>query len=125
MTRSNKLRTALVALAISATGVTGLAGVASAAGSVDTKVTIKNPNSQGDFYGKVKSSSPTCVEDRKVTVFKQLGATQAPKSDQKIATDNADANGKWSVGNTGYKSGKFYAKAGKVTGCKAATSKTI
>ena len=123
MTRSNKIRTALVALAVSATGLTGLAGTASAADA--TQVTIKNPNSQGDFYGKVKSANPDCVYGRKVTVFKQLGATPDRSVDQKIATDNADAAGNWSVGNTGYKSGKFYAKAAKTPECKAATSKTI
>jgi hypothetical protein len=123
MTRSTKIRTALVALAVSATGLTGLAGVASAADA--TQVTIKNPNSQGDFFGKVKSANPDCVDGRKVTVFKQLGATQNPRGDQKIASDTAGTSGEWSVGNTGYKSGKFYAKAAKTAECKAATSKTI
>ena len=123
MTRSNKLRTALVALAVSATGLTGLAGVASAADA--TKVTIKNPNSQGDFYGKVKSANPDCLDGRKVTVFKQLGATPNRAADQKIASDTADAAGNWSVGNTGQKSGNFYAKAAKTPECKAAISKTI
>ena len=123
MTRSTKLRTGLAALAATAVAMTGGAGIASAADA--TKVTIKNPNSQGDFYGKVKSANPDCVDGRKVTVFKQLGATPNRSVDQKIATDNADAAGNWSVGNTGQKSGKFYAKAAKTPECKAATSATI
>ena len=75
------------------------------------------------------SDASHCENDRKVTVFKQLGSVQDPKSDQKIGSDTADLNGNkaiWSIGNSGYKSGDFYAKAAKVPGyCKATTSKTI
>jgi hypothetical protein len=124
MTRSNKIRAALAAaLAIS---VTAIPGMASAAGA-ETKVTIKGEN--GDFYGNVKSSDPDCVSERKVVVYKQLGSEQDHKSDQKIASDITEATtsnkAQWSVGNTGYKDGKFYARAAKVPGCKAATSQTI
>ena len=31
----------------------------------------------------------------------------------------------WSIGNSGYKHGEFYAKVGKTDFCKGATSKTI
>lgn len=31
----------------------------------------------------------------------------------------------WSTGNTGSHSGKYYARAGKVSGCKAGTSETV
>lgn len=52
-----------------------------------------------------------------------------PHVDQKIGTDIAEPNGPdamWSIGNSGFKTGKFYAKAAKVPGyCKAATSATI
>jgi hypothetical protein len=122
MKRTNKIRIALAALAATAVAVTGTAGAASLS---STQVTIKNPGGQGDFYGKVKSSNPDCVSGRKVVVFKQLGATQDRSVDQKIASDTADAAGNWSVGNTGQKSGHFYAKAAKTSECKAATSPTI
>ncbi len=124
MNRKNRIGIALATLAVSLTAVTGVAG---AAGS-DTKVSIKGQN--GDYYGYVKSSDPAdCAEGRTVTVFKQLGSAQDPKSDQKIGSDTASINGTkymWSIGNSGYKTGDFYAKAAKVPGfCKAATSKTI
>ena len=121
--RKTRFGIALTALAVS---VTAFAGVATA-GSKDT-VSIMGDN--GDYYGYVHSSDPThCENDRKVKVFKQLGSVQDPKVDQKIGTDTAEPNGPdamWSIGNSGYKTGKFYAKAAKVPGyCKAATSPTI
>jgi hypothetical protein len=84
----------------------------------------------GDYYGYVHSSDAShCESNRKVTVFKQLGSTQDPHVDQKIGSDIAQPNGPdgmWSIGNSGYKTGMFYAKAAKVPGfCKAATSPTI
>jgi len=126
MFNSTKVRTALAALAISVTAFGGVAS-AQAGGKAGTKVSIKGDN--GDYYGYVKSSdSGHCADGRKVKVFKQLGSVQDPKHDLKIGTDTAQANGPkymWSIGNSGYKSGKFYAKAGKTDYCKGATSKTI
>lgn len=124
MFRKTRIALALTALAVA---LTALTGIASAAGA-DTKVSIKGEN--GDYYGYVKSSAPAdCADERKVTVFKQLGSVQDPRADQKIGSDTAELNGTkamWSIGNSGYKTGKFYAKAAKVPGvCKAATSKTI
>ena len=93
----------------------------------DTKVSIKGQN--GDYYGYVKSSDAgNCANDRKVKVFKQTGNDQDPKHDLKIGTDTAEPNGEkymWSIGNSGYKHGEFYAKVGKTSLCKGATSKTI
>ncbi len=126
MFKSTKVRTALAALAISVTAFSG-AAAAQAAGKADTEVKIKGSN--GDYYGYVKSSdSDNCANGRKVTVFKQLGSSQDPKNDQKIGSDIAQANGTkymWSIGNSGYKDGSFYAKAAKTDLCKSATSKTI
>ena len=119
-----KTRIALAAVAVSLTAITGVANAAGA----DTKVSIKGEN--GDYYGYVKSSdADNCANERKVTVFKQLGSVQDPRNDQKIGSDTASPNGTkymWSIGNSGFKNGEFYAKAAKVPGlCKAATSKTI
>ena len=121
--RKTRFGIALTALAVS---VTAFAGVATGA----SKSTVSIMGDNGDYYGYVHSSDPThCESDRKVKVFKQLGSVQDPKTDQKIGTDTAEANGPdamWSIGNSGYKTGKFYAKAAKVPGyCKAATSPTI
>lgn len=123
MTRSSKFRTALATAAIA---VTAFAGAAEA--SSQSTVSIMGQN--GDYYGYVHSSDSTnCEANRKVVVYKQLGATQSPKTDQKIGSDIAQPNGPdamWSIGNSGYKSGKFYAKAAKVPGfCKVALSPTI
>jgi hypothetical protein len=123
MFRKTRIATAVTALAVSVAAFTGVA----AAGS---KTTVSIMGDNGDYYGYVHSSDPThCENDRKVKVFKQLGSVQDPKVDQKIGTDIAQPNGPdamWSIGNSGYKSGSFYAKAAKVPGyCKAATSPTI
>ena len=126
MFNSTKVRTALVALAVSVTALGGVAS-AQAGGKADTKVNIKGDN--GDYYGYVKSSDAgNCASGRKVKVFKQLGSVQDPKSDLKIGTDTAEPNGDkymWSIGNSGYKHGHFYAKVGKTSVCKGDTSKTI
>ena len=122
--RKTRIGIALTTLAVSATA---FAGVAAASGA-QTTVSITGDN--GDYYGYVHSSDAgNCESNRKVKVFKQLGSIQNPKTDLKIGTDIAEPNGPdamWSIGNSGYKHGKFYAKAAKVPGyCKAATSPTI
>jgi hypothetical protein len=126
MFNSTKVRTAIAALAISITAFGGVAS-AQAGGKADTKVSIKGDN--GDYYGYVKSSDAgNCANDRKVKVFKQTGNDQDPKHDLKIGTDTTEPNGEkymWSIGNSGYKHGEFYAKVGKTSLCKGATSKTI
>ena len=114
------------ALATAAVAVTAFAGAADA--SSQSTVSILGTN--GDYYGYVHSSDAShCENNRKVVVYKQLGSAQSPKTDQKIGTDTAEPNGPdamWSIGNSGFKTGKFYAKAAKVPSfCKATTSKTI
>jgi hypothetical protein len=123
MFRKTRIATAIAALALSAAALPGTAGAA----ATDTGSITGN---NGDYYGYVHSSDPThCENNRKVVVYKQLGTAQSPKTDQKIGTDTAQPNGPdamWSIGNSGYKTGKFYAKAAKVPGyCKATTSPTI
>jgi len=132
---STKVRTALVALAVMVTAFTAVASAEAghrgpggkAATKAETKVNIKGDN--GDYYGYVKSSDAgNCANGRKVKVFKQLGSVQDPKSDLKIGTDTAEPNGDrymWSIGNSGYKHGHFYAKVGKTSVCRGDTSKTI
>ncbi len=123
MTRKNKIT---AALATAAVALTAFAGAAEASTSSTVSITGTN----GDYYGYVHSSDSThCENNRKVVVYKQLGSTQSPKTDQKIGTDIAEPNGPdamWSIGNSGFKHGSFYAKAAKVPGfCKAVTSPTI
>lgn len=126
MFNSTRIRTALLALAVSVTAFAAVAS-AQAAGKAETKVNIKGEG--GDYYGYVKSSDEdNCADQRKVKVFKQLGPTQDPKHDLKIGTDYAQPNGDkymWSIGNSGYKHGSFYAKVKKSSECDAALSKVI
>jgi hypothetical protein len=103
-----------------------LASMAGARAAADTGVTIKGPN--GDFHGKVLSPRARCTGDRKVVVYKQKGKKQEPTTDKKIGSDISERHGDhgdWSIGNSGFKKGKFYAKAKKSPGCATGYSKTI
>jgi hypothetical protein len=119
----------IAAVAIAAAAGLIVSGAASAGGGkAETKVTIKAPG--GDVYGYVKSSKPNkCANDRKVKVFRQKGGDQGGGDDIKIGSDRAAPNGDrymWSIGQPGNTSGKkLYARAGKIPGCKADSSRTI
>ena len=119
-----KLSAGLVAAVMCA--ALALAGTAIARAPADTGVTIRGP--EGDFHGKVLSERASCQYGRKVVVYKQLGHKQKPKTDEKIASDISEKQGKkgvWDVGNTGFKKGKFYAKAKRSPGCATGYSETI
>lgn len=63
-----------------------------------------------------------------MSVFRQAGDTQDPRNDERIASDTSEQQGTvgtWSVGNTGERDGKFYAKVAKAPGCKGARSRTL
>jgi len=66
-------------------------GVSQAAASTPSDVTIKGTG--GDYYGKVKSADADCLSDRTVNVYKQLGSSPSPKTDQKIGSDTTESNG--------------------------------
>ncbi|MGZ8606266.1 MAG: hypothetical protein ACXWXQ_04375 [Actinomycetota bacterium] len=103
-----------------------LAGAAGAGGAVATKIPSRGP--QGDFAGRILSASDSCLAERRVSVYQQVGDDQDPRADDRIASDTSDQNGnhgEWSVGNTGFRDGKFYAKVAKAPGCKGDRSKTI
>lgn len=116
-----------IVLVMAVCGASWIAGPANAGTRVATTVTIKTAN--GDFWGRVDSPRPKlCARNRKIVVFKQLGAVQDPSVDQKIASDIASLSGdryEWNTGNTGAMNGKYYARAGRTTYCKAATSETV
>jgi hypothetical protein len=115
-----------VAVVLAVAGSMWFAGVASGRALIDTTVTIKTQN--GDFWGTVKSPRPKlCARNRKVVLFKQLGAEQAPATDKKIASDIASLNGsryEWNTGNT-HIYGRYYARVGRSGSCKADTSETV
>jgi hypothetical protein len=119
-----KIFATVVALAVC--GLVAMAGIAGARALAPTSVTIKGDN--GDYFGKVKSDKGKCLGDRKVTVYKQKGAHQHPKTDEKIGSDTSERvgdHGEWSIGNSGFKHGKFYARVSKTDICAADKSKTI
>lgn len=112
-----KTRITILAL----TGAIAMTGVAEA-GSKD-KLTIKGPN--GDFQGTIKAKKKKCMKNREVHVF--MLTDEGP---QEIGSDTSELNsqktrGLWSIGNSGYKNGKFYATADAKGSCTALKSKTI
>jgi hypothetical protein len=117
--------TVITALIVGAVSVAGTV-TAGAGQKADTRVTIKAEGT--DLSGVVKSPRPKkCAKDRKVTVFRQQGASQNPKVDDKIASDTASLSGdryEWSTGNTGM-TGRFYARVAPNQSCKKDTSRTI
>ncbi|HKP89559.1 MAG TPA: hypothetical protein VJT75_06240 [Thermoleophilaceae bacterium] len=115
-------------LLIAASVTAALAAVAYAATTpASTTVTIKGKN--GDFHGTVDSPKLNrCAKNRTVKVFKQKGAEQHPSSDTQIGSDKSELQGDhgvWSTGNSGFKSGRFYARAPKREGCRGDSSPTI
>jgi hypothetical protein len=114
-----------VAATLTACAFAGLAG-AHTFSAAKTKVTIKGPN--GDFQGKLFSVRKKCLANRKVTVFKQTGSTQNRSVDMRIGSDTSErhgTHGEWSIGNSGFKHGKFYAHAKRSSGCRGGSSPTI
>ena len=114
---STKSRIATLAL----TAALGATGVAQA--STHDKLTIKGPN--GDFQGTIKAKKRSCEKNRTVRVY--MVTDQGP---QEIGSDTSELNsdgtrGLWSIGNSGYKNGQFFAKTGAKGSCKALRSKTI
>jgi hypothetical protein len=119
-----KLKTLIATVAVA---VTGAFATAAAAPLADTTVTIKGQD--GDYHGYVKSADQNhCEGGRKVSVFKMLGTSPAPKIDQKIGSDSAEPNGPdamWSIGNSGYKHGDFYARVRGTDYCQGDLSPVI
>lgn len=114
----------VVALAVAAGSTPGTAA-STAARAASTTVTIK---AQGvDLSGLVKSPRRSCVDGRKVVVFKQVG-TRGGGDDVRFASDTAQAMSggfaEWSTGNTGTP-GRFYAKVNRTAHCLGDTSPTI
>jgi len=113
----------LAAVALIAFAAAAMTGFAHGAGAAKTKVTV---NGSSEIYGYVKSSKKKCKNNRKVTVFRQIGA-RGGGDDLRIASDSASKQGdryRWSIGNPGLQGKRIYARAGKIPGCKAGASAT-
>jgi hypothetical protein len=118
------MRTKLIVLLAGLVVVSALAfsGVAAAGGS-RTRVTIQGPN--GDFEGKLFNSDSSCLGGRTVRVFMQANPGDPF---ERIASDTSEQQGTrgvWSVGNTGFRDGMFYAKAARTTSCRGGRSPVI
>ena len=114
-------------VALAAVAALALTGSAQASGLAGATVTISGQN--GDYSGTVTSPRlHRCADQRTVTVYKQKGARQNPRVDAMIGSDTAELRGRhavWSIGNSGFRSGKFYARASTAPGCATAASRTI
>jgi hypothetical protein len=125
--RTNKILLVLAGLSLCAALV--VPSLAGAAGRAATTVKIRGSN--GDFHGRITSTRKGCLGGRVVKVFKQKGDHQNPKRDKVIGKDTSEKAqrnqlvGIWSVGNTGFKTGDFYAKVRRTDFCKVAYSDTI
>jgi hypothetical protein len=113
----SKTRITILAL----TGALAMTGVAEA--QSHPQLTIKGPN--GDFQGQIKNTTKKCMKNRTVHVF-----MKTDQGDQEIGSDTSELNssktrGLWSIGNSGYKNGKFYARADGKGQCSPLKSKTI
>lgn len=120
-----KARAVFLSVALVAGSLALMIGGAGAAGRAQTTITIEGQD--GDFRGEIRSVRE-CRGGRTVKVFKQVGPQQSPRDDRLIASDTSERQGKvgvWSVGNTGYRSGRFYAKVTRTATCRAAFSPTI
>lgn len=123
---NRKLFSAMTAIAVCG-AVVAFTGSAGARAPAKTTVTIRAES--GGFFGYVYSPKPhKCANNRLVKLYRQKGSKQSPSTDVRINSDIAQANGDrymWSTGNTGFSPGKFYARAGKISGCQADSSKSI
>jgi hypothetical protein len=118
-----RIRSVIALGACCAFATSGIA--AAAGGKADTGVTIKGPD---NVHGKVLSERASCQYNRTVIVFKQKGNKQVPKNDKQMAKTTSERQGNqgaWDLGNPGFPSGNYYAKAKGTSSCAAGFSKTV
>jgi hypothetical protein len=106
-----------------------LTAPATAGHRAKTRVTFNADDAEnGDFHGKVISRRlHRCADNRKIKVYKQLGADPKPSNDDLVGTDISELSGDhgvWSLGQPGL-SGRFYAKAKRTEFCKPDLSPTV
>jgi hypothetical protein len=115
----------LVAALAAALAVAGPA----AAKKKPAKTTVTITAVSDGFFGFVKSPKPgRCANNRTVTLYKQLGQGQHPATDLKYMTEVAELQGtryRWDTGNSGNVTGRFYARAGRVAGCRPDNSPSV
>jgi hypothetical protein len=127
MVGAMSMRLLLTALVVAVASVAlAAAGPAGARAPAKTTVTIKGQN--GAFSGKVFSPRKSCRGNRKVIVHRLRGNGFDPANDPRVGSDTSKRvgnHGEWSLGNTGIKNGRFYARVARSPGCRGAFSLPI
>ena len=82
-------------------------------------MTIKGQD--GEYYGYVKSETPSCESGRTVNVYKMLGESPDPSDRPEDRLGHAPLRTVLTrcttIGNSGFKKGKFYAQVKKSGNC--------
>jgi hypothetical protein len=118
-----RARTVLLLVALVVSSASALQGIAVAGGAAPTRLTIHGPD--GDFHGAIFSDLGSCLGHRTVRVFMSKSA-DGPFD--RIGSDTSQrdgAKGVWSIGNSGYRDGYFYARVAKTTGCRSDRSRLL
>jgi hypothetical protein len=108
-----------VAMAVAALGSAAVAGPSTAATKTSARVTIQTE--EAGFSGFVLSKKSSCHSGRKVVLYRVAGGKSV-----RAGSDTAQPNGdgsQWKIDVT--RSGKYYAKVGATSKCKAASSKKL
>lgn len=89
-----------------------------------TKLTI-NAYAEGVF-GYLTGAKQSCLADRKVVVYEQLGAKRDPATDRKVGSDDTSlVGGDYRYAVDTDTSDRFYAVAAAVKGCAAARTGSV
>jgi hypothetical protein len=121
-------RIASIVVAAACCSAFALSSVASASAPAPT--TVKITAESDGFFGYVNSPKPgRCANNRTIKIFKQVGAKPQPVTvDQVYMTEVAEKQGnryRWDTGNSGNVSGRYYARAAAIPGCRAGISLTV
>lgn len=121
--RGKGLLYAFAGVACTALVIASAAWAAAASTQITLNKGLDNP------HGNIFSSRKSCLANRKVVAFMQLGARQDPQTDTKMDTTTSfleGNHGAWDMGNPGFpKHKRYYVEATRKTGCKAGFSKTV
>lgn len=114
---------AVVALACAGLSLLAVGAFAKPA-PTPTKVTI-NPYAEGVF-GYLTGAKQSCLANRKVVVYEQVGAKRDPATDHKVGGDKASlVEGRYRYAVDTDASDDFYAVAAATKGCAAAMSGSV
>ena len=99
-----------------------LAPAAAQAGNTDVTIDQYNGSS---FIGEVKSSKGSCVNNRKVKLFKKGSSKDQKIGSDKSAPGKGDSEGVWIITLEGAPPGDYYAKVKAKDNCDKDKSQTF